>query len=275
MSKEKNEFDLLLHKIIDINLDEAKILIKNGADINATDNFGNNILLFAMKYRYPGQNDHITVTEFLLDNGIDINKTEALHMFASNKEYIEFIPKLIVLGADVNARDSEGKTPLHHAVIDNITSAVFELIKAGADMSLSDKSMKTPMQYSIEKKLNHITIMFRDAKILKEIEKYIGEGKDIKKTDRFGTTLLHHAAILSFDGCKKLIEAGADVNAQDENGDTPLHYAAKHDNEENVAILIKFGSRIDIKNKQGNIPQDLGAEKAIEYFRGLKNLENL
>ena len=53
--------------------------------------------------------------------------------------------KLLKAGADVNAKTSNGRTPLHWAAQHNPTLAVLEvLIKAGADPRAIDSKGRTP-----------------------------------------------------------------------------------------------------------------------------------
>ena len=55
------------------------------------------------------------------------------------------IEVLLEAGADVNAKDEDGLTPLHMAAQSNPTPAVIEaLLEAGADPRATDSDGKTP-----------------------------------------------------------------------------------------------------------------------------------
>ena len=64
------------------------------------------------------------------------------------------------------------------------------------------------------------------------------------------------------DVAKLLMMSGADVNAQDVRGWTALHIALFTGNEELSDALRVAGARDDLKNNDGQLPEDLAGARA-------------
>ncbi len=83
----------------------------------------------------------------------------------------------------------------------------------------------------------------------------ITHATDYSGTDRYGRTLLHHAAI---DGDPATVDAllrhGLEVDARDYNGETALLYAARQGDIEIVTLLLKHGASKDVRDRDGGIP---------------------
>ena len=95
-------------------VDVAKVLLQNGADVNAVDYRKN-------RQHFTSQllEGYVDVVKVLLQNGADINavekgKSTALHV-AAEKGHVDVAKVLLQNGADVNAVDKDEMTSLHYA----------------------------------------------------------------------------------------------------------------------------------------------------------------
>ena len=62
---------------------------------------------------------------------------------------IEAVKQHLDAGADVNAKDENGKTPLHRAAMHGSKEIVELLIGNGADVDVKDRFSKTPLDWAI------------------------------------------------------------------------------------------------------------------------------
>lgn len=73
------------------------------------------------------------------DNEIEYPKTYAARI----------IHRLVAAGADINARDDLGQTPLHIAVTESFPSAIETLVNLGADVNARDKNDMSPIDAAL------------------------------------------------------------------------------------------------------------------------------
>ncbi|EAX91611.1 ankyrin repeat protein, putative [Trichomonas vaginalis G3] len=214
-------------------------------------------------------NFHLSsLLEYFISNGADINAKDRigltpLHSAAKNnsKETAEI---LISNGADINAKDRIGLTPLHYAAKYNNKEIAEILISNGADINAKDEDGSTPLHYAA----------MNNSKETAEI--LISNGADINAKDIIGLTPLHYAAMNnSKETAEILISNGADINAKDIIGLTPLHYAAMNDNKETAEVLISNGADINAKDGDGSIPLDYEERWTRSCRRIKQGLRNL
>jgi ankyrin repeat protein len=111
---------------------------------------------------------------------------------------------------------------------------------------------------------------------VKGIEAQIRAGADVRKTDKNGVTLLHHAVrFRSPAAVRALIAKGANVNQTcKRSGSTPLHRAVtstgapgtagmQAEAREIVAVLLSAGADPSIPNKRGKTPGDYATDETI------------
>src|SRR3990172_5732448 len=132
-------------------------LIKDGADVNKQDKYGETHL------RRAAWLNNIEGMELLINNGADVNQPDdsgktPLHLATWNMN-ITTMTLLINNGADVNKQDNDGKTPLHEATW-NMTL----LINSGADVNKQDNYSKTPLHEATRKKnIDCIALLEKEA----------------------------------------------------------------------------------------------------------------
>lgn len=121
---------------------------------------------------------------------------------------------LIQQGADPRGRGYENSTILHAAVSSGIPSVVSRILDAGADLEAKDSSGVTPLHANRDYDEDGATT--RDhAEVIRRLAK---AGANLEAKDGQGATLL--VGTWDEDLALALIELGADINAKDESGAT-------------------------------------------------------
>ena len=175
---------------------------------------------------------------------------------AAQKGDVAKIDQLAASNADLNARDSNGRTPLHVASFAKQRDAIRALVKAGANINLLDKD-----------RYDGVTIasVADDEETLRVLLSLGASAKLV--TSRYDGTALIAAAHLGHDGVvKQLIAAGAPLDHVNN-----LHWTAAIEavvlgrggarHQETLRALIKAGANLQLTDRQGNTPLQLATAR--------------
>lgn len=138
------------------------ILLKNGADTKVLDKSGRSILNFALSYDVSS----LIIWEDLVKYGANINeldeftresKESLLHLAINHwsPRMLDIIEFLIKHGANVDAADANGATPIFYAIKRNhfvrtVSKSAVLLLEAGANVNAKNQRGKTPLHLACE-----------------------------------------------------------------------------------------------------------------------------
>ena len=160
------------------NIEIVKLLVKQGSDINQTNAQGQNII-----YKFMEENQNF--------------KKEL-----EQKEYHNNLQTIIMMGANVNAKDSHGGITLHKAILNCDIPTIKMLFHSGADMNAID---------SRGRNILHNAIWKDNVKIFKLVFSY--NKSLLNEPDKYGVLPINYAAFLGYtELVLDIIELNGQIN---------------------------------------------------------------
>ncbi len=263
--------DTVLHAVAMMNLDEdiISLLINNGADIDARNKEGVTPLEIAV------QKENIEIVRLLSQKGASIH-TQDTHgnsplsmAFASTNEMLE----AVVNSRNVTSQDSDGNTPLHIALLTDVTlSKIQYIISLTDDVNIRNRDGNSALFISVLKNRRKVgeMLLAKDADIFStnknnnsplrlalkyggSVQEWLITSRTIKSKDGSGNSVLHYAAEWQYGkAITTLLTKGADISAKNANGETPLFSAVKTNNPEIIRLIVDGGADLLARDNLGS-----------------------
>lgn len=203
-----------------------------------------------------------------MENEMNVHSPLPLAMalcLAAGQGRIKEVREGLQQGADLNSRDSYGRTALQCAVIGRHADVAQILLSCGADTEQTNDVTGETALHEASKGAPEIVSLLLDhgacinavgdanetpllkavkARAVEVVNILIKKGADLSIKDRNVCTLLHHAASQGdADLVKLLLSQGAEINALSADEWTPLDYAIEYGNVATVQALEDNGAR--------------------------------
>ena len=203
-------------------------------------------------------------------DNIELDKYRGLFraVLESNTDALE---QLLNSGADIDRRDSHGRTALHVATYFQNHAAMRLLVAAGADANALESDFydivtiaavandlaTMKLALTLGCRADNVTSRYEGTALIAAahlghfavVETLIQAGAPLDHINNLNWTALIEAIVLGDGGqqhvatLKALVDAGANVNLADGNGNTPLQLARARGYQSMVKILLDAGAK--------------------------------
>ncbi|OWZ16099.1 DNA ligase, partial [Phytophthora megakarya] len=227
-------------------LDFMQKLLEHGAEIQKTNNGGQNVLHRAC------EEDQVEICGFL-------QQLMLRDSIAENIIPADTIAKLLPTGLVLHAPDCEGRYPLHLLAEKGFVECAKQLVvftELNYEWNLTLQAQGDPQGRTAL----HLAVQSHDIAMTAFLLTP-GGGSNVNCFDDLHRSPLHYAveSPAALPIISRLIQHGASVNVADERGDTPLHWAAFSGRAAVAQNLLALGADPTLTNSDWETPAQIAA----------------
>lgn len=254
--KDEIIYSALHWAVISDQVEMAKYLLDQGANIEGNDDLGG--------YSPLMETSLLEMVELLVKRGANVNATNKfnytpLHKAVFNfvedkrkeKDCVKILNLLLDKGAKIDAQDGNGNTPLMTAVQKIAVAKI--LINKGANVNLQNKNGETALMLAAKGGLLKVVLaMPVTGPYIDAAKLLISKSADVNLQDGFGkTALMHAASAVNAQGERYssytemlgfLIDNGAKLETEDKEGHTALYWAQRFNRVKSAEFLLAKGA---------------------------------
>jgi ankyrin repeat protein len=232
----------------------ARLLKADPSLVKAANAEGDTALHLAAGCR-RGEAYALPLIRLLLESGANIEARNSSGqtplLYSSYAGFRQAVGLLLDKGASFQYQDKNGRTPLHYAAREGQAAVVEVLLNKGADPAVKDSQGLTPFEYAAQR--NRLAVL----EVFMRLGRFNPKGPE-------GSTLLHAAAALGQeDMVRTLLEKGADPDRPVPGGEPILLAYLRGGLEARALAAIAKGADVKAPDGAGRTALHIAVEKGL------------
>ncbi|HSE22744.1 MAG TPA: ankyrin repeat domain-containing protein [Pyrinomonadaceae bacterium] len=243
----------------------VSLLLSHGADVHVANDAA---IFAAAKRAEPEVLRMLVDKGALVNAKDNNQKGDTVLMAAASGVSAKKLQMLLAAGADLKVSNDDGETALmkavqlQHSVSPADRLPMIELLlKSGANVNAVDKRGNSPLLLSVVQFMSEAGGIIAHPEIVRFL---LDHGANAQSIDAHRKTALMIAAVTwkgSLEIPQLLIDKGAQVDAQDDKGVSALMLAADKDKLDLVQLLLTKNARLELRDLEGATALDYAVEE--------------